>query len=223
MPDANSLLLPALIFVTAGFLMGILVMTIMNEHGKRKEKESPDDQVSDEQTPSAEPALPANKFDNIASLYREKSSGKLLIDIRGKVHLTRSTIPADQLRDLQEASRNWETWLGLPQSVKPDMPVPVKPPTPVPTVRTNPTTKSTAPENQSGPTIVMQIEAILQEKLPRTPYAGQNIHLEDEPPYGVIVWVGAQKYVGIDTVPDEGIKNLIQSAVREWEKTGGLD
>jgi len=32
------------------------------------------------------------------------------------------------------------------------------------------------------------------------------------------VWVGIQRYEGIDSVPDENVCAIIRAAVKEWEK-----
>ena len=69
--------------------------------------------------------------------------------------------------------------------------------------------------------MVGQIDEILQEILPGTIYAGKNIRLGEEFTNGVVVWIGAVKYIGIESVPDPEIKALIQSAVRKWEASAG--
>ncbi|MGB9898145.1 hypothetical protein, partial [Thermanaerothrix sp.] len=62
-----------------------------------------------------------------------------------------------------------------------------------------------------------QIDAILQELLATSPYADRRVRLVEEPQHGVVVWVGLERYGSIDDVPDEGIRALIQEAVRRWE------
>jgi catabolite regulation protein CreA len=69
--------------------------------------------------------------------------------------------------------------------------------------------------------MVAQINEVLQEMLPETSYSGQIIVLGEEPSTGVVIWVGAQKYIGIESVPDPEIKGLIQSAIRRWEAQSG--
>ena len=59
------------------------------------------------------PALPESRFESIANLYRETRSGKLVTDVKGKVYLNCSSMPQEQLNLLQEAARNWSTWLGI--------------------------------------------------------------------------------------------------------------
>jgi hypothetical protein len=76
-------------------------------------------------------------------------------------------------------------------------------------------------EPSQGAGIVRQIDAVLQEKLPASPYAEQDIHLSEGPTGEVLVLVGAQKFEGIDAVPDAGIQSVIREAISEWEKRGG--
>ena len=42
--------------------------------------------------------------------------------------------------------------------------------------------------------------------------------ITEDPFKGVIVWVGLDKYEGIDDVPDKDIRIVIRAAVAEWEK-----
>lgn len=66
--------------------------------------------------------------------------------------------------------------------------------------------------------IVMQINDILQEKLPGTPLDGKGIRLSEDLRHGVIVWIGQDQFPGIDAVPDPQIQAAIRSAVSEWEQ-----
>jgi len=68
------------------------------------------------------------------------------------------------------------------------------------------------------PTIAAQIDEILQKKLENTPYADSGIRLEDTPGQGVVMMVGLDQYEGVESVPDEAIRNLIREAVADWEK-----
>jgi len=66
--------------------------------------------------------------------------------------------------------------------------------------------------------ITAQIDEILQEKLQDSPYATSLIRLVELPSKGVVVKVGMDQYEGVDAVPDEAIRQLIRSAVAEWER-----
>lgn len=65
--------------------------------------------------------------------------------------------------------------------------------------------------------IVQQIDAVLQERLAKSPLAGRGIKLQESREGAVEVYVGLQKFPSIDEVPDEAIKSVIRAAVAEWE------
>ncbi len=66
--------------------------------------------------------------------------------------------------------------------------------------------------------ITAQIDEILQEMLKNSPLASRLIRLVELPSKGVVVMVGKDQYEGVDAVPDEDIRQLIRSAVTEWER-----
>jgi len=70
----------------------------------------------------------------------------------------------------------------------------------------------------SRESIVSQINSILQSRLAVSPYANQGISLQESLTGGVIVYVGMNKYDGIDGIPDPEIKEFIRQAVAEWER-----
>ena len=65
--------------------------------------------------------------------------------------------------------------------------------------------------------IVAQINSVLQARLKNSPLAGMGIRLHESLEGGVIVWVGGNKFEGVDDVPDEQIKTVIRAAITEWE------
>jgi len=66
--------------------------------------------------------------------------------------------------------------------------------------------------------IAMQINDILQERIAGTPFEKRGITVSDGPDHGVLVTMDGQKYPGVKDVPDEAVRNIIRSAVLEWEK-----
>jgi hypothetical protein len=67
-------------------------------------------------------------------------------------------------------------------------------------------------------TLAEQVDEILQEKLAKSPLRDKGIRLTDSPDRGLLVWVGLEKYVGIDAIPDEQVKAVLREAVDEWGK-----
>jgi hypothetical protein len=66
--------------------------------------------------------------------------------------------------------------------------------------------------------IVEQIDEILQARLAGSPLAGRGIRLMQSPEGGAIVWVGLQKFAGVDEVTDPEVQAVIRAATAEWEK-----
>jgi hypothetical protein len=75
------------------------------------------------------------------------------------------------------------------------------------------------PESLSTISIIGMIDAILQQKLQNSPLADKKIKMEEGPRGEVLVHVGAQRYSGLDTVPDAAIRALIQEAIDEFNRS----
>jgi len=66
--------------------------------------------------------------------------------------------------------------------------------------------------------ITEQISEILEEMLEGTPLKEKGIKLMENPQTGVDVWIGLERYSGIDAVPDPAVKDMIRNAVIRWEE-----
>lgn len=66
--------------------------------------------------------------------------------------------------------------------------------------------------------MVEQVDEILQELILQSDQPNRHIKLMEEMNEGVIVWVGQERFSGIDTVTDESAISLIRSAAKEWER-----
>lgn len=71
--------------------------------------------------------------------------------------------------------------------------------------------------------IAMQIDEIIQRRLPETAYRGRNIRLRDMPGGGISVFVDEERFTGVDDVRDLGVRELLQACIAEWERTVGND
>jgi hypothetical protein len=110
-------------------------------------------------------------------------------------------------------------------------PVPVPSASPAPSfisAQDKPATTTTSKKDdmpEAAPTsMVGQINAILQLRIANTNLSTQGVTLMESPSGGVNVYVGINKYEGIEDVPNEEVKAAIRSAISEWEKkyTPGL-
>lgn len=111
-------------------------------------------------------------------------------------------------------------------------PAPATPPPPLPPAQTpisapKPSTPAgkKADEPEAAPTsIVGQINVILQARIANTPLASRGVALIESASGGVNIYIGVDKYEGVDAVPDEEVKAAIRAAIAEWEKkyTPGL-
>jgi hypothetical protein len=73
-------------------------------------------------------------------------------------------------------------------------------------------------------TIVEQINDILTEVVANSSESKRGIRLMDDGHQGVLVWVGLEKFNGVDQVPYPEVQQLIRTAVARWEElsTGQL-
>jgi hypothetical protein len=79
-----------------------------------------------------------------------------------------------------------------------------------------------AEKHQRQKSIVEQVDEVLQDLLESSPLPGKNIRLMEMPDKGVIIWVENENFEGIDSVPDEEVKQMIKQAVKKWEKSTGV-
>jgi hypothetical protein len=68
-------------------------------------------------------------------------------------------------------------------------------------------------------TIVGMIDDVLQKKLETSPLQSKKIHLEDGLHGEVIVVVDADRYVGVDQVPDPQVQAIIRESIAEWDRS----
>jgi len=219
----SNLLLPAILVATIGFIVGGLVAVLVLDRLRATEKsEPPPEQPSPGTQPaSAEPhtGLPLERFEPLVRLYREKVSGKIVTEVDRKIYLTPDTVPVEILTNLRTAAESWNLWLGLPPLTQQQPPVAANQESFIPqaSLIPEPAILAAVGKKPRGSNMVEQIDDLIQTMLPDSNLAGRVIRLKQEPSLGVVVWVDAQKYIGIDFVPDPEVQVLVRAAVKKWE------
>jgi hypothetical protein len=67
--------------------------------------------------------------------------------------------------------------------------------------------------------IIGLIDEVLQDLLKASMYHKRGIRLIEGPKGGMVIEVGLDTYDSLDTIPDEGIREIIRSAVERWESS----
>jgi hypothetical protein len=199
--------------------------------------------AEEEQEKKENPAPPPIKVDDPGLLRIKNESGTMTLDLDGQ-RVRPTSLSADQRKRLIEMLNIMRPWLeGKPASVptptapphpKPapatetrqSAPAPIIAPPPQPASRPTPSTpiKATDEPESAPKSIVGQINMVLQKRMANTPLASRGVSLMESVTGGVNVYIGVQRYEGIDDVPDEEIKAAIREAISEWENkyTPGL-
>ncbi len=69
--------------------------------------------------------------------------------------------------------------------------------------------------------VIDEVNDILQKKLTGSPLAGKGIHLMENQNKEIRFWVGLNSYDDVDEIPDPEVRQIIDAAVKEWEKNRG--
>jgi len=178
-------------------------------------------------TASAPPALPGK---TLMRLWLDPAE-RLALDLDGQAVDTTPISESNRKRllGLLNVMRPWIEGKSTPASIPPT-PAPrpaVPPPSPAPSAPAQvnapaPVVPAAAVVKEEKPvatlSIVEQIDEILQARLAGSPLAGRGIRLMQSPEGGAIVWVGLQKFAGVDEVTDPEVQAVIRAATAEWEK-----
>lgn len=229
MPSNASQTIFILFLVAVGFLVGAVLATVLAGREKSKKTSLPPT-TRVESKPA--PALNPDQFEEVVGLWRAKGDGRLVVLQGGKAVELASQLPEGKRKQMELAAREWVVWMGLLPSQAKAQPIPTAS---APKAEfAQPATSSTAPgpvaqaasaaataapvEVKKAGSIVQQINEVLQENLRASGMTGRGISLVEDLQHGVIVYVGLQRFPGIDSVTDPEIRALIKSAVAEWER-----
>ncbi len=165
----------------------------------------------------AEQKFTAGAFaqDDPGLLRLKKTDGRFLLELDGTQ--VGADLSQEKRRRLIELITVFRLWLepapaATPPATPPAQPIP-------PASKPLPPIKKAEPEkNIAALSIVQQIDSVLQAHLADTPLAKRGIRLQESPQGGVEVYVGLQKFDAVDDVPDDVVRNIIRTAIMEWEK-----
>lgn len=113
----------------------------------------------------------------------------------------------------------------LPPTVRVEAPLPTPPETEIrkPSMRLpdilasalNPEKKEPLPPTLS---IAAQVDEIVQERLPNSPFGERVIRLLEVPGRGMVVIVDQAQYESVNDVADEQVRQFLRECVAEWER-----
>jgi hypothetical protein len=203
------------------------------EESEKKETKSAPEQL--------QPATPPAPSDEISVLdVSMGSAGRMRLKLEGE-RIEASTINPEQRKRIIAVLTQIRPFLEAPTHLSATPPP--APPRPVSSLREAPSAgkmPAAAPGSSPKPapssdkakeepatapqSIVEQIDAILQSQMVGTPLMERGIRLQESPEGGVLVWVGMEKFEGVNEVPDEQIQAAIRAAISVWENkyTPGL-
>jgi len=220
-------------------LIFVYVFGLLEGRGQGYKRRKAEEEQERREQPARAQSTSVN-VDDPGILRLKIEDGSSTLDLDGARVNTTSLSP-DQRKRLIELLNMIRPWLeGKPATVQtvttpppppPPMPVPFKPVSattpPAPSNTAAPKTPAIAKEDRPvavANSIVGQIDSILQMRLSGTPLEERGIFLAQSPEGGVMVFVGLNKYKGIEDVPDAEVKAAIRAAITEWENkyTPGL-
>ena len=190
--------------------------------------------VSKEPATIVAPPVQGEEGQNWLLLYRQPESEQLTLSLPGN----QIVLKPDQLTELQllkvkSMALGLEHWLGLTlkktaekpaalqgASLPPAMPVDMAAASSSPSVSPL-LTRSIFPsrgtvEVKPMVSIAVQINAVLQNILLAENYAGPDLYLTDNPQGDLVVVLGIEKYIGIESVPDPVAAGFIKRAADRW-------
>ena len=223
----TQLLLIAL-FVTIGFMVGALITLWWYERAKNREKAARE--LAEKQEEEGENTR-QQKYREVVRLWRDRRTNKLLVETGGKIHAQLGTLSDEQRQALEMTIREWAVWLGLGKPSQPPA-VAQRAQQPAAAQPAAPTRQAPAPAIpmpaaaipaaevvlEPAPTMVAQINEIVQAKLPGSGLKDYTIRLVESQRDGVGVWVNGTRYLGVDEVAEPQVQALLKEAVAEWEQ-----
>ena len=208
-----------------GLLVGLLVSSLF----------------SSRETKSSEPDLPPQDllkdgFAEAVSLWYSPSGKKIVTQLDGGFYREYSVLSTDQKNRVIKLLTLWTGWAGRNNEVKepifeaakittPDDIADLPPIEPVldwsvaAALKSDETAGAAVlPVEDKPKTIAGQISLIIERMLVDSPIKEKGIKLIENTHQGVDVWIGLEKFDGIDAIPYPDVQQLIREAVAQWER-----
>jgi hypothetical protein len=213
-----------LLALILGLLLGILLASLFSSRGSKPE---------DQNKPPSD--VEKDGFNEAASLWYTPAGKKVLTKMDGEYYRDFLLLTVEQKKRVLRLQQVWSDWIaGTP---KPDVvdtfrevrnsedsSDTLQPPvfvqqtsTEIPKIKPD-AVMLEAPAPVKPKTIAGQISEIIDEMLVDSPIKEKGIKLIENEKHGVDVWIGLEKYDGIESIPYPEIKQLIKSAVARWEQ-----
>jgi hypothetical protein len=209
-----------------GLLVGLLVASLFNSRDSKRSNNSTLPEV-----------LTKEGYAEAARLYYSPARKNVVTALDEEYYADFQALSPEQKNRVFRLLTMWATWAGRSQyEPKPEPastdsqplivnggnlpPIqPVLEPA-VQKVLKEPTEDEPFQEPMAAPpkTIAGQISLIIEKMLEDHPLKEKGIQLIENAHHGVDVWVGMEKFEGIDAIPYPEAQQLIRSAVAQWER-----
>ena len=208
-----------------GLLVGLLVASLFSSRESKSDEtnQPPQDLVKD-------------GFAQAASLMYSPSGKKIVTHIDGGYYRDYSVLTVDQKTRVNKLLALWTAWAGRTPEVEEstsvdaingttdetaDLP-PVEPVLDWSVAEALKSEKAedsaVIPMEDKPKTIAGQISLIIERMMVDSPIKEKGIKLIENSRQGVDVWIGLEKFDGIDAIPYPDVQQLIRDAVAQWER-----
>lgn len=206
----TTLMIIGVVCVALGFIASLLLNTLS-------------DTGDDASSSDAPPGGKKSRYQLMPRLWRDKTTQHLTVEIDGRAYHTVEAATLEERQRLETLAKDLLIWLGRPvysaerstQQAVPEEASGAAAASPAaPRVLASP---QPGLEAADGPSIVTQIDAILQDMLVGSVLANQTIRISEDSTQGVVVQHNTNVYPGINAVPEGEVKQMVLAAVRKWE------
>lgn len=210
-----------------GLLVGLLVSSLTSSSRESKS--------SSQAEPPKE--MQQEGFGEALRLWYSPSGKKVITQLDGEYYRDFLTLSPEQKSRVMKMLTLWSYWAGEMPKIRPHAPETAaagadKATTPEPAKAQAVLEPSVAeaiqaveenaaeekPEADKPKTIAGQISLIIDQLLEGNPLKEKGIRLIENSHQGVDVWIGLEKFDGIDAIPYPEVQQLIRQAVAQWEK-----